>query len=297
MDGIMRLKVSRPSAEEELIRLINAGYEMRRCLWSEYDDLKRERNSIHLIDSDMEGFYSQVNKWFHLAQSALRAIFPTTLELNYFVDRAPGNSYYYTSTDRKFGHLYYDVVSSYIERLKTILEVDLPRYTDLPVQDRLFVEDIDSFQKVRDVNPAMVAGFLRNGLLDRTEDQVQLALEQILAVTFHRMDWGGETNDLYTANVMINGTRRATAFLLKGPGIQKKEMTIANCGKNGDQIVRLFTAPADLFVVQYVGPIADMVVRDTQGKVSELRSKGREVHFLIMEGQDTARLVYAYGKL
>ena len=181
--------------------------------------------------------------------------------------------------------------------MRRILEADLPRYTDLPVQDRLFVEDIDSFQKVRDVNPAMVAGFLRNGLLDRTEDQVQLALEQILAVTFHRKDWGGETNDLYTANVMINGTRRATAFLLKGPGIRKKEMTIAKCGKNGDQIVRLFTAPADLFVVQYVGPIADMVVRDTQGKVSELRSKGREVHFLIMDGQDTARLLYAYGKL
>ena len=52
-------------------------------------------------------------------------------------------------------------------------------------------------------------------------------------------------------------------------------MTIADCGKNGDQIVRLFTTPAELFVVQYVGPIADLVVRDIQGKVTEQRGQGR----------------------
>ena len=96
---------------------------------------------------------------------------------------------------------------------------------------------------------------------------------------------------------MVNGIRHPTGFLLKGPGIGKKEMTIADCGKNGDQIVRLFTTPADLFVVQYVGPIADMLVRDVQGKVAELRAQGREAHFLIMDGQDTARLLHAYGKL
>jgi hypothetical protein len=48
-----------------------------------------------------------------------------------------------------------------IERLKQILESDLSRYTDstnLPIKDWLFVEDIDSFRKLRDINPAMVAG-------------------------------------------------------------------------------------------------------------------------------------------
>ena len=126
---------------------------------------------------------------------------------------------------------------------------------------------------------------------------MQLALEQILGVPFHKKDWGGEVNDLYTANVMVNGNRRATGFLLKGPGIGRKEMTIADCGKNGDQIVRLFATPADLFVVQYVGPIADMLVRDVQGKVAELRAQGKVAHFLIIDGQDTARLLYGYGKL
>jgi hypothetical protein len=74
-------------------------------------------------------------------------------------------------------------------------------------------------------------------------------------------------------------------------------MTIADCGKNGDQIVRLFTTPAELFVVQYVGPIADLFVRDIQGKVTEQRGQGRLCRFLIMDGQDTARLLSAYAKL
>jgi len=165
------------------------------------------------------------------------------------------------------------------------------------MQDRLYVEDIDSFQKVRDVNPAMVAGFLENGFLSWTEDQVQIALEQILGVSFHKKDWGGEMNDLYTANVIVNSSPRATGFLLKGPGIGKKEMVIADCGKNGDQLVRLFTTPAVLFVIQYVGPISEMIVTDVQGKVTALKSEGKTTHFLIIDGQDTARLLHAYGKL
>ena len=62
---------------------------------------------------------------------------------------------------------------------------------------------------MRDVNPGMVAKFLKEGFLDQTENQIQLALEQILGVSFHKKDWGGEVN-LYTANVIVNGARRAT---------------------------------------------------------------------------------------
>ncbi len=159
------------------------------------------------------------------------------------------------------------------------------------------MEDIDSFAKVRDVNPSMVAPFLNKGSLDMSEDKVQLALEQILDVPFHRKDWGGEINDLYTANVIVNGARRATAFLLKGPGIGRKAMEIADCGKRGDQLVRLFTTPADLYVVQYVGPISDLLIKDVEGKVAVAKAGGKDSHFLIMDGQDTARVLHAYARL
>jgi hypothetical protein len=163
---------------------------------------------------------------------------------------------------------------------------------------RLHVDDVDNFKNARAVKKAEIAAFLASGFLRKSEDAVQHALEEILEVPNHRKDWGGEGNDLYTANVTVNGVRRATAFLLKGPGIGKnKTMTISDCGKNGDQLVRLFTAPADLFVVQYVGPIADSVISDVEGKAVEKRAQGKNAQFLIIDGQDTARLLYAYGKL
>lgn len=216
------------------------------------------------------------------------------MEINLFLNPevpfgAVSGDYEYQRLMRRF--LYF------MRGLDGIRATSLPQYTDLPLREQLYVEDIDSFQKVRDVNPARVIPVLVDGFLDRSEDQVQLALEQILDVSFHKQDWGGEINDLYTANVVVNGSRRATAFLLKGPGIGKKQMTIADCGKSGDQIVRLFTTPADLFVVQYIGPIAEMLIKDVQGKVAEIRAHGKTANFLIMDGQDTARVLLAYGKL
>lgn len=268
---------------------------MRVLLWKDYSD----RSGTQVFDGavDMPRYRQMMHEWIARVQSALQAIFPATLELHSFSSRTSHISSSFAGIDQQFGILFYQDMPMYLDRLKNILDSDLRRYTDLPIKDRLYVEDIDSFARVRDVNPATVSQYLSNGYLNSSEDQVQLSLEQILDVSFHKKDWGGEVNDLYTANVIINGVRRATAFLLKGPGIGRKQMTIAHCGKNGDQLVRLFTVPADLFVVQYVGPVAEMLIKDVQGKVAELRTQGKEAHFLIMDGQDTARLLYAYGKL
>ena len=143
----------------------------------------------------------------------------------------------------------------------------------------------------------MVAQVLKDGCLDVAEDVVKMALEQILDVPFHRKDSPAELDDIYTANVIVNGSRRATAFMLKGPGIGTKEMDVKHCGSKGNQLVRLFDAPADLFVIQFTGRIAEMVIKDVEGKVAVLRGRGKQAYFLIMEGQDTARVLFAYGKL
>lgn len=171
------------------------------------------------------------------------------------------------------------------------------RDTAAPGEDRLYVEDIDDFAKVTEVKREMAARYLRGGRLEVSEDRVKRALEEIVGVPFHKPDWGGETSDLYTTNVTVASRRRATAFLLKGPGIKRKQLTIRECGKNGDQLVRLFDSPADLFVVQYVGHIAENVVKDVQGKVAQARARGKNAQFVIIDGQDTARLLHAYGKL
>jgi hypothetical protein len=167
----------------------------------------------------------------------------------------------------------------------------------ISTKERLLIEDIESFSKVRGVAPAIVAPLLKGGYLDMAEDTVQRAVEQILAVPFHKEDWGGESNDLYTANVLVGGARRPTAFLLKGNGLKKAEMQIRDCGKNGDQVVRLFQSPADLFVIQFVGNISEAVIQHAHSEIARLKMQGREAHFLTIDGQDTARLLYAYGKV
>ena len=143
-------------------------------------------------------------------------------------------------------------------------------------QGRVYVEDIDNFAEVRAVDPSRVTEFLRDGKLDRSEEAIRVALESILGVAFHKVDWGGEGNDLYTSNVLVKGVRTPTAFLLKGRGLKKRTMEVSNCGKNGDQVMRLFQSPASLFVIQYVGNISEAVIRHAEGEIARLRQAGQD---------------------
>jgi hypothetical protein len=181
----MRLKVPMTSANESLIALINRGYAVLEAIKQDYSAKKEARS--YNKDNDIPRYEEQMNQWGTEVVAGLTRIFPTELECNLFLNpQIPfgliRGDYEYQSMVRRLGY--------FIRGLGTIRQTSLPQYTDLPIQDRLYVEHIDSFQKVRDVNPAMVAGFLKNGFLSRTEDQVQLALEQILGVSFHRKDWG-----------------------------------------------------------------------------------------------------------
>jgi hypothetical protein len=291
----MRLRTSKNNAEEEILKLLNRGYAISSEIFAHYE--KNHDSGTFDEDSHVAQYYTKLNDWIRGTQRALSMIFPTNFEGNFFISRFSGSSFDYLGTNQAVGYLVYEQIPTYIERLYRVLEIHLRRYTDLPVEERLFVEDIDSFVKVRDVNRAMVSQFMKDGRVELSEDQVQLGLEAILDVPFHKKDWGGEINDLYTANLELNGSRRPSAFLLKGNGLTKKEMAISDCGKNGDQILRLFQSPAQLFVIQYVGPISDSVVSDIHSKTLAHRANGNNANYLIIDGQDTARLLYAYGKL
>jgi hypothetical protein len=284
----MRLRVTSPSAHEKIVSLINRGYALRNLIIDELSELKTTKTYDPLVHG--ADFDKKANEWATDTVNTLNDIFPTELESNIFLN--PDVPVQYVSQDTTPTDKLVHNLISFIRGLEQIRIASISQYTDLPLKERFYIEDIDSFQKVRDVNPQMVLKYLNNGFLDLSEEKTQLALEQILNVSFHKKDWGGEFNDLYTANVIVNGIRRSTAFLLKGNGIGNKEMTIADCGKNGDQIVRLFSVSADLFVIQYVGNISEMVIKDIEGK-----AQGKKVNFLIIDGQDTARLLLAYGKI
>lgn len=263
----MRLKKSRTTAEEELISVINEGYRILNVIHQDYR--QKTENKTFTPQMDNHWYEIGIRDWRSQAVNVLNSTFPTGLEANSFVHTPPRplTGLFNGSVDEKYFNLT-QRLDELISALKQIRDTDLGRYTDLPLATRLYVEDIDSFRNVKDVNPDLVASYLKDGsYLDLSEDAIQRGLEQILREPFHKKDWGGEENDLYTSNVWVQGRRVATAFLLKGNGLKKPKMEIKDCGANGDQLIRLFQSPAQLFIVQFVGEVSESVTKDVQDKV------------------------------
>lgn len=290
----MRLKLSKNEALEKLLFVISRGYVILQKVSSQYTLAIRTKR----LKENVTNISKEVITWRKSTKEELLNIFPSSMEHNMFVmanelsDRLVSRSNGNYTWDN-----YVNSITAEIKALHKILKEQLDFYSDLPISDRVYLEDIDSFFKVRSINPSLVKEYLNKGRIELSEDFVQVCLEQILDVPFHKNDWGGEMNDLYTANLIINGKRRQSAFLLKGKGLKSSEMKIADCGKNGDQIIRLFQTTADLYVVQYIGPISENVVQSIQTHVDSEKTKGRIVNYLVIDGQDTARLLKAYNKL
>ncbi|WP_131116381.1 hypothetical protein [Lichenihabitans psoromatis] len=70
-------------------------------------------------------------------------------------------------------------------------------------------------------------------------------------------------------------------------------MTLADLGKNGDQIDRLFSEPADLMVLQHCNEITSPVramMRAYATRMGQLKT------YCIINGFDTLRILNAYEK-
>ena len=159
---------------------------------------------------------------------------------------------------------------------------------------RISVDDIDSFRQVQTVSPHEVAHLVPVTL---SEADIKQGIAQILGEPFVPKDWGGEIADLFSAQFMFQGKRAAGGFLLKGPGV-KGTLTIGRLGKNGDQVVRLTSTSLELYVVQFVGPIAQAVVDHVEAHVRQAAQRACQPrYYCIIDGTDTARLLKAYGQL
>jgi hypothetical protein len=290
----MRLKMSAAAANEQLLTLVTQGLKLHTKLWSDYEKKSREEGFSQ--DDLIRQHQEEINPWTEEVVTALRGIFPMEREeiLFHHPDSSTGvvfDPHYRWKCTAVW-------LMELVKGLDKIRQTAIPEYTDLPVKERLYINDIESFAKARDVNHAMYAHLLnRSGYLNMLESDIQTALEDILGERFHKQDHGGEINDLYTTRLIVNGERRATAFMLKGRGLQKNVMELSDCGRNGDQVLRLFDSPVELFVIQFVGTVAENVIRDVESKVALRRSQGKRTWYMIMDGQDTAQVLYAYGKL
>ena len=121
---------------------------------------------------------------------------------------------------------------------------------------RLYPQQIDQFQNIDfKWNPTKK---LFNELKNVSEQKVKELFCKLLSEVEIPKDWGGEEFDIFSSNLSVDGRRLTAAFLLKGPS-KFHEMTLADCGKNGDQIYRLFNTPADVFVLQHCHKVSPAV--------------------------------------
>lgn len=152
---------------------------------------------------------------------------------------------------------------------------------------RISIDDISSFAATKDVFPKD-----ENCPVD--EKLIKEFFRLLLAQYGTYKDWGGEISDLFTTHLKVRQKREAAAFAFKGKAT-KGSLTPAKMGKNGDQIQRLFTAPADVFFVVYWGNVSESVQTEMIAfAVLRARMMKSPVKYCIIDGQDLLRLFEAY---
>lgn len=186
-------------------------------------------------------------------------------------------------------------IASDWELLKPFFEGMVTALVGPPSGDRLeiYVDDIDSFEDVKSVTSKDVRDLVPLELL---EDEIKAHLEEIIGEKFTRPHWPGETSDLFTSHIRVGGDRLRAAFILKGRGT-KRRLRIKDCGANGDQILRLSRAPAQLLAIQHVGEISEEVIADLSDKVRLRIAEGAMCQMCIIDGVDTARILRAYARI
>jgi hypothetical protein len=152
---------------------------------------------------------------------------------------------------------------------------------------QLTIDDLDSFSKVR--------GHYHGGRsIAVNEKAFKEGIKKILGEDGTFQDWGGESDDLFSTRVVIKGVRKIAAFGLKGKGT-KGILYPKMMGKRGDQIQKLFRAPATIFLVQYWDQIDESILEQMKGfAVAKSALEGNRVYYGVIDGKDTARIMSAY---
>jgi hypothetical protein len=125
------------------------------------------------------------------------------------------------------------------------------------------------------------------------EAHIKDAVAELIREPMVPKDWGGERSDLFSSQVTVDGQRVSTAFLFKGPGGGFQPMTFKHLGKNGDQIDRLYSEPADLLVLQHCHEVRAAVRGTMRAYANQM---GNPRRCCIIDGYDTLKILRAYGK-
>jgi hypothetical protein len=168
------------------------------------------------------------------------------------------------------------------------IKISIPRR--LTNHKQITIDDIDSFSCVRKIKNA-------ESIKPMYEKVVKNAIKKIIGESGTFQDWGGESNDLFTTTIKINHKRISAAFAFKGKGTTGI-LYLNKMGKRGDQIQKLFTSPAKVFLVQYNGQIDQSILAqmEVHALSKSILMGGEVIYYGIIDSRDTARLYSAYPK-
>ena len=157
-----------------------------------------------------------------------------------------------------------------------------------PWTQAVHVERLDAFSRCKD--EAFPRERELKALQGIPEEEIKRSFARLLGEDVIPKDWGGERSDLFTTRVHVDGRRVSASFAFKGPS-KFHPMTLADLGKNGDQIDRLLTEPAELLVLQHCHLVSTPVRNMMKAYANQL---GNQRLYCIIDGSDTLRILRAY---
>jgi hypothetical protein len=153
------------------------------------------------------------------------------------------------------------------------------------------IDDIDQFARVRKKSKT------RSALKPLPEADFKRGLLEVLGETGRFPDSGVGRDDFITNRLTIKGRRHTAAFALKGPGLTSKTMSPAKWGKRGNQIQKLVSAPAQVFILQAEKQIDEDSLEQLQNLVEhKATSQHRTLYYGHIDRADSLRLRRAYAE-
>lgn len=279
----MKIRTSLIDIKDQLISFISEGFAILGFAFQ--------------IPQDQNGISHLTQNWSNKVHAYLDSTFPTKKEDGQFL-YTPSLRLHYSGMNDDINNQV-NGIDRKLKVLKSILE-NLERYYQFePESLSIDIQHIDSFAKVRGINHRDIDRYVANGFFDRDEKTIKREFAEIIGESFVPKDWGGETEDLFTSRMLLNGQRVPTSIIFNGPGKVKATQTrLSDLGARGDQLVRMIrVSPSKLYILQSVKPIAHEIIETFEAHIKDLRTKGQHCYYCVIDGQDTATILDAYGYL
>lgn len=174
-------------------------------------------------------------------------------------------------------------------KIPSVINVNLHAINKTAKPKITSIQDIEEFSKIKGMKSLEYD-------LEKNEDDIKKLFKKIAGETGKFSDSSVEKNDLLMY-LTFNGKKTLAAFALKGKSQRKiKKLRPMDMGKNGDQIERLFSSPAEIFFVQFVGQFHDLMFSKMEEQaLLKSHYTGKTIYYGLIDGNDTSKIFAKYG--